>query len=402
MNIWLRGHRSEGADADPDAGSAGWLAQLLNPSGTVGPKPHEQYALLPNARDVRVIVPLTSRRAGERVLRQTAHSRGLARSVLGWAVGLGLTPLVGGRLTVPARDEDGNPSLATWLGELLGIADISIGITLGAPRPNRKPVISMVTPDGTVHAYAKLAWSPLTNDLVRNEATWLDWVQRRRPEGIVAPELITIDTWRDHNVLLTRPLADLPTVPGGIAEADTVGAIAGLVTPTAGPVVGSPWWQGLEQRAADRASAGHTESRAVLDGLAHRLDGTSWRFGAWHGDYTPWNARLTKVGVQVWDWERASFPVPVGFDAAHASFQIAHIGSRRDVHSSADAATDHVATVLDGLDLDRSAATDLVSCYLLERWLRWDEARGDGQSALENRHAAILQALEQRALTTKP
>ncbi len=400
MSMWLRGRR--GDDAGPDSGSAGWLAELLNPPGTGGVGPIERYALLPNARDPRVIVPLTSRRAGERVLRQTAHSRRLARSLLGWAVGLGLAPLVGGRMTVPARDRDGNPSLATWLGELIDIPDVAIGIALGAPRPNRKPVISMVTSDGTVHGYAKLAWNPLTQDLVGNEATWLDRVQRHPPAGIVAPELITVDTWRGHNVLVTRPLADLPTVPGGITDADTVGAIAGLVAPSTGPVVGSAWWQGLERRVADRASAGHTETRAVLDGLTRRLDGTSWRFGAWHGDFTPWNARRTEAGIQVWDWERASSPVPVGLDAAHASFQIAHIGSGRDVQASAAAATDHVATVLDGLGLDRSAATDVVSCYLLERWLRWDEARVDGQTALEDRHAAILRAVEQRTLSTGP
>lgn len=402
MNTWLRSRRWEDTHTDGDAGSASWLASLLNPSGGEGPEPHEHYALLPNARDPRVIVPLTSRRAGERVLRQTAHSRGTARSVLGWAVGLGLTPLFGGRLTVPARNRDGDPSLATWLGELLGNPDIAIGIALGPPRPNRKPVISMVTPDGTVHGYAKLAWSPLTSELVGNEATWLDRIHRRRPEGLLSPEPITVDTWRGHPVLLTRPLADLPTVPGGIADADTVGTIAGLVSPSTGPVVGSPWWQGLERRVADRATSGHAGSRTVLDGLARRLDGTTWRFGAWHGDLTPWNARRTEAGIQVWDWERASWPVPVGLDAAHASFQIAHIGSGQSVESSADAATGHVATVLDGLGLDPSAATDVVSCYLLERWLRWDEERLEGQTVLENRHAAILRAVEQRALTTEP
>ncbi len=399
MSLWLRGRRCN--DAAADAGSVGWLAQLLGPAGTNGPEPLEHYALMPSSKYPRVVVPLTSRRAGERVLRQTAHAPAMARSLLGWAVGVGLTPLVGGRLTVASRDRDGNPSLATWLGELLGIRGIAIGITLGAPRPNRKPVISMITPDGTVHGYAKLAWNPLTDGLVRNEATWLDRVHRRRAEGILAPEPITVETWRGHPVLLTRPLDDLPTVPGSIADADTVGAIAGLVSPNTEAVVGSPWWQGLEQRVAGRASSGHTESRTVLERLAGRLDGVVWRFGAWHGDYTPWNARRTAAGVQVWDWERASWPVPIGLDAAHASFQIAHIESRRDVPSSADAATDHVATVLAGLGLDPSAASDLVSCYLLERWLRWDEANIEGQSTLGSRHAAILRALEQRTLTTE-
>ena len=45
-------------------------------------------------------------------------------------------------------------------------------------------------------------------------------------------------------------------------------------------------------------------------------------FGAWHGDWTPWNMASTAGGLLVWDWERFATGVPVGFDALHYWLQI--------------------------------------------------------------------------------
>jgi hypothetical protein len=44
-------------------------------------------------------------------------------------------------------------------------------------------------------------------------------------------------------------------------------------------------------------------------------------FGAWHGDWSPWNMATTVDAMLVWDWERFTGGVPVGFDAIHYDLQ---------------------------------------------------------------------------------
>ena len=55
--------------------------------------------------------------------------------------------------------------------------------------------------------------------------------------------------------------------------------------------------------ALDRSHAGATD--------------TCLTFGAWHGDWSPWNMASTGRGLLVWDWERFAVRVPLGFDALH-------------------------------------------------------------------------------------
>jgi hypothetical protein len=135
--------------------------------------------------------------------------------------------------------------------------------------------------------------------------------------------------------------------------------------------------------------------------LASRLAGTRWRFGAWHGDLTAWNAHPDPGGVAVWDWERASDPVPVGFDAAHAAFQAGQVGRGLDVATAAAEAGPVVAGVVDPLDLPVGHADDLVTCYLVERCLRWYEDRAVGSTtATPDRQHAIQHAVTARTGTT--
>jgi hypothetical protein len=44
-------------------------------------------------------------------------------------------------------------------------------------------------------------------------------------------------------------------------------------------------------------------------------------YGAWHGDWTPWNMAWRRDVLHVWDWERFAPAVPVGFDALHYALQ---------------------------------------------------------------------------------
>jgi hypothetical protein len=77
---------------------------------------------------------------------------------------------------------------------------------------------------------------------------------------------------------------------------------------------------------------------AAAELLATRSGQHGLRYGAWHGDWAPWNMANLADTLLVWDWERFATGVPVGFDAVHYELQ-------RRIQSSGDAAGAVEATV---------------------------------------------------------
>ena len=73
-----------------------------------------------------------------------------------------------------------------------------------------------------------------------------------------------------------------------------------------------------------RSDIEQVREKEVRDALADHLDviaahfgdATLW-FGAWHGDWVPWNMARHGDEVLLWDWEHYEEGVPVGFDALH-------------------------------------------------------------------------------------
>jgi hypothetical protein len=385
-----------------DVGALAWLRWLLAPDPDSAPPPDgtpvERYRVLPSGRHPRVVVPLGHPAAARAVLRSDLGNHGLARRVTGTLSRVGSLPRgVGAPLTVAAGG-----SLAGWLAERLDRPDLHVGITVGAPRPNRKPVLKLVASDGTVVAFAKVAWNPLTTALVANEQRWLERIDAERPVGITAPQPWLADTWKGMPVLITRPLAEPEASVPFRVDGDLVAAIADLAPGGEHDLVDSPWWKAAGERVDaldDEVAAGRlAAARSVL---ASRLAGTRWRFGAWHGDLTAWNAHPDPAGVTVWDWERASDPVPVGFDAAHAAFQAGQVGRGLDVDTAAAEAGPVVAEVVDTIGLPPAPADDLVTCYLVERCLRWYEDRAVGSTtATPDRQHAIQHAITARTTAT--
>jgi hypothetical protein len=70
----------------------------------------------------------------------------------------------------------------------------------------------------------------------------------------------------------------------------------------------------------------HEEGRALAAAardLVTGAGGTVLEYGAWHGDWSPWNMASVADRLLVWDWERFGTGVPVGFDPLHHELQAA-------------------------------------------------------------------------------
>jgi hypothetical protein len=335
--------------------------------------------VLPGIGRPRLLVPAGRRAAAAAVRRYgepgSARAR-LAARALAVLLGSGAgRALLRGRLSieVPA----GTETIESYLREALG-RDLRISMHLTSARANRKPVLQLLTPDGQAAGFAKIGVSPLTRSLVRAEHEALTRLGAAGLTRLTVPAVLHYGSWQGLSVLVLSPLPAwrhrTALRDGQLATAMAeVAGVAGIVT---GPLAASGYWQALGERLA---AAGDTEDRdALLRALAAAVRGAGravLSFGAWHGDWTPWNMASGRSGLMVWDWERFTAGVPVGFDPLHYWLQAQVISGRRDPRQAAADCVQRAPGLLAPLAVapDQARLTamaylaDLSARYLIDR-----------------------------------
>ncbi len=351
-----------------------------------------EFAFLPNARRPRLIVPVGVPSAAAAALRRYSQALGSterygrAALALLMRTGLGERLLADRvRISVPAG-ADALRSVEDVLGELLG-EPVVVSLGLGNRRANQKPILHVLTPAGETRAFVKVGDTAVTRDLVRGEAAALKTAAELSLRQVTAPRLLGLIDWNDLDLLVLSPLATAPSrarqdIP--YAAIDELARAGGVTT---GPLRTSPYWRKFD--APD-------ELAPVLDAVERAHGDTTFEYGAWHGDFTPWNLQWRGDGVVLWDWERFATGVPLGFDALHyrQALDAARLG---DANAATRALPDHAAGDLArlGVPADRAAAT--VTLYLVELCARFLLAsRGEAGEPLRARAHWLLEHLISR------
>ena len=280
----------------------------------------QAFVVLPSARRPKLLAPLNPRKlAGEAVWRPSAADRPVksaGRRIVAMAAGSRVGPvLFRDRVTIhqPGPIDD---SIVGCLSEAVG-EPVTACISLGSVRANRKPVLQVHTADGKLIGYAKVGISDLTAELVRAEGDALDRLARQTFQEFSHPLPLWRGRWRGLEILL---VSALPRHAGGRSDPPTTAMqeLAAHAGTTRLPLGESAWLQRLGERGGSVADDGWRHRLLRLhEALAARHGGTTLAFGAWHGDWGPWNMSWLDGISQVWDWERYERGVPVGLDAVH-------------------------------------------------------------------------------------
>jgi hypothetical protein len=336
-----------------------------------------ELLVVPNAARPRLLVPAHAPRAAAAAVRSYAHGTGLAhrlgRTLAAGLVATGLADLVlPDRLLVGAPPAHGGPT--AYLEEhLRGLLrpDALIGVRVGSPRANRKPVLPVMGRDGRLLAYVKVGHNDLTRRLVRQEGQALVAVGAARPRTFRAPRVLHEGTWRGFSLLVITPLAtprasarrDRELPAAAMAE---LASLFGVEECTLGE---SSFWDATLACVAQVRDAGTRRVlHEVTTTLAARHGTARLRFGAWHGDWAPWNMGRDDDGVLLWDWERCTVGVPLGFDALHYRLQAALVAGQVQDATRAFREQGPAALDLVGVHEERRLVGLL---YLLEITLRY-------------------------------
>jgi len=301
-----------------DANTSWWTSVLAGPGGDLfADGSGEQYLALPKSSDPRVVVDKSEPAAVRDAIDRMVSSRtgfgpakalaGGASSVLArrkpsWSVGAGAS----------------KQTLREHLSEVLN-TDVRISISVGPPRPNRKPVVRCYSSSGMI-AVAKLGPEAHTAKMVQNEGRWLDVMTAKPLDGVITPPLLHLGEY-GMSTLLVMGVLDLKS-DLGLDFADVPFEHAEEITERYAehvPLSESTWWHGLASR-MDDAKLDSVKAQLSLTTTDSHFDQV--KTGAWHGDWSPWNMGLARNGkLCIWDWERAALSVPVGFDLLHLHYQ---------------------------------------------------------------------------------
>jgi hypothetical protein len=311
--------------ADDEALRARYLDEVLDVlyPGHAGEHTTE-FFVVPHERRPRLLVPVGDRRVAAAAVRRYAEPQSrlarLKRDAVVAALRTGASAVL---LRDRRRVSAGADTVEAYLRGALGL-ELRLSVHIGPARANRKPVLQLLAPDGQTVGFAKLGTSALTRTLVRAEATALATLAPAKLTQLAVPRILHTGRWGEHEVLVQSALpvwhqrAAL-TAPRLAAAMREVATCCGTQRSA---LRDSSYWTRLRDRLT--AIAPHPEGR-VLREAAERIVHSAGRVeltqGAWHGDWSPWNMASLADTLLVWDWERFTPGVPIGFDALHHALQ---------------------------------------------------------------------------------
>ncbi|HEV3494968.1 MAG TPA: hypothetical protein VHA34_01315 [Actinomycetes bacterium] len=400
-------------EVTPPTSGLDWACRLLFGSGgpvsvrrrgepaPAGFQRAEAYLVLPRAANPRLLVPLGSPRAAAAALARnhdaTSAKARLGRAALGAGLKVGVTQRLADRIDVfvdPALSPAERPQhlLTEHLREIFGRPDVEMAVILGVPRLNRKPVLQVLASDGTVVGYVKAAWNDLTAGLVRNEARVLADLAAAKPATFVPPAFVAAGPWGDLELIAASALPNAARPdPAQVFDPPmaVIAEIAGLWGRSTAPLAESPYWAGVRERLAGQT--GSELLQRAVDWIERRHGHDEIAFGAWHGDFTPWNMARLDGQTYVWDWERAA-PAPAGLDLLHFLFQGVCRFEGRAPAAAVETCSERTPALLGALDVPLESERALWLLYRLELLFRYDEARMTGVLARQSKiHEGILE-----------
>ena len=191
--------------------SAGFRTSIERVPGDTGTETLAWFAL-PSVSSPTLLAP-SSKRTG----RESLHQFNDAMSLFGRTRKLAVGALIGsgggaslsrnrfvvrsGPQVEPAMDLVGS-----LLPDILGVPSVEVAVSIGRQlRPNLKPVLQIMSPEGAVLAYAKLGWNPLTRALVQNEAAALRAWSQASPRSFSVPQLLFEGVWNEMAITVMSP-----------------------------------------------------------------------------------------------------------------------------------------------------------------------------------------------------
>jgi hypothetical protein len=380
-------------------------------SGAGPPRPASESTseliVVPGHAEPRLLLP-PRRRAAAAAVRHYGEPGSRTSSLRKWATWLSVASNTGpslfrDRLRIDAPGD--SPTIASYLRHALG-RDLCLSMYVSDARANRKPVLQLLSPEGEAMGFAKIGIDPLTRQLVRAERDALAQLATVRLRNLAVPRVLHHGSWNGLEVLVLTPLPVMMrrrAVPHG-QLLDAMAEVAAVAGVTQQAVAAAGHWQRLVERLA---SAPDGQQRAGLQSalglMRDRGGAATLSYGAWHGDWSPWNMASTRGTLLVWDWERFCVGVPLGFDALHNWLRTEVWRNHRDPSGAARHLVSHATNLLRPFGVGAPEARLTAMLYLAELAVRdLADRQEDAGARLGSPGSWLIPALRSELAQVRP
>jgi hypothetical protein len=283
----------------------------------------DRFVILPTSRNPRWLVPLNEpgvRRMAMDIYLAYSHRARLYKAAMQYA--LTMPAALWARIvSVTHRDLSAFREL---VAHITGERNVRFAISLGSFGKYRKLCIQVMRPDTAVLGYIKVPLTDAAIGRVRNEASTLARLARHPAIRPHIPEVMFAGEWERCYVLFQTALR------GGTASR-RLGRVhheflrtLWQVEPVERP--GAAVISELRDQMQDAVTAFGYKLRDLIDKAvdqaARELENTPIPCGVMHGDFAPWNTRVSGSQLLVFDWESAAWSAPVWWDVFNFNTQV--------------------------------------------------------------------------------
>lgn len=289
-----------------------------------------RFVIFPTARSVRWIIPARNHHS-TRVVLQTytaygARTRWLKRLLLA-TTRLGWTALARDKLLVGSRQP---LEIESLVSDITGEPQPVFALTLGTQGAFRKLSIQVMRPDGEILGYIKLPMTVEAIERVRHEAAMLGSLFSFVVLRSQIPRVLHAGAWGESYILFQSagPLRPAPVEFGKIYRdfLAKLWSIEGVKKPgeTLVEEVGARW----RKAEVSLDSVWRSLGDSALRKASQELEKMTIQCGVTHGDFAPWNSRVSDGQLYLFDWESAEWQAPRDWDIFHFHVQVSSLLKR--------------------------------------------------------------------------
>jgi Phosphotransferase enzyme family len=313
--------------ANFDSGAAGpptvisWNASssVRNSLARKGYTCQRRFCVLPSRARARWLLPITAdvtRINGLKLYTPFSPAARLMKAIVtgigdaSWHSWAGQTVLVASRRPLP---------IESFLSPITNEKELTFSLSLGTPGTFQKLTIQVMRRDGKILGYLKMPMTDESQDRLCHEGAVLQKLAVFNALRTSIPDLLFSGTWNGAYVIFQSALeGTVGPLQFNEIHAKFLTDLEGC-EPTLRPGesivhdVARSWNQAASKLGAQWQELG----REALKIAARQLNSSRVPCGIQHGDFAPWNMRVHRGKLFLFDWEYASWGTPILWDRFH-------------------------------------------------------------------------------------
>jgi thymidylate kinase len=282
------------------------------------------FGVLPSLKAPRWLLPLGDKRTtrmGLEIYNPYAPTARLRKRLLSGVIEMGWEGWARYRVLIATKEQ---LALESLVHQITGEQQPAFALSLGTPGRYRKLTVQVMRPNGDILGYLKLPLTESAVERIRHEAQVLQQLWDFSVLRLHIPKILYAGQWENNYILFESAG---PSRPGpldfGLLHEEFLQTLRSVLTvEKPGRVLVDEVATRWRKAAANLNSNCQELGEMALEQSRLELGSATIPCGIMHGDFAPWNTRMSNGQLFLFDWEAAEWPAPILWDVFHFHSQV--------------------------------------------------------------------------------